>query len=724
VTFADWDATELNLLVAFVIVAGTVLALTEVLTRINSESKREARRAEENRQLLEVTLASIGDAVIATDAAGRVTFMNGVAEGLTGWNRGEARGARVQSVFHIVNESTREVVEDPCEKVLRTGAIVGLANHTILMSKNGSERPIDDSAAPILDSAGKVLGTVLVFRDATQQRQAEQALQTLATIVEHSDDAIISKTMAGTISSWNLAAEKLYGHRAEEVIGQPISVIIPPNHRDELVDIMRRLKSGEHIEHWDTVRMRKDGSLINVSVQISPIKNSDGEVIGASKVARDITDRKRTEESLAFLAEASQELAALTDRASALEQVARPSVPFFADWCIVHVMNEQGVIEPVSHVHRSADKEQTLGELHRSHPLDWNSASAIARAMRSGAAQLTAEVSAAMLTEQIRNEQAYQMVKILDPRSAISVPLKIRERTMGVMTFVISDTRRQYGPRELEFAEDLARRAATAIDNAQLYQSVQEAVRQRDEFLAMLAHELRSPLAAISYATTLGQMTPAAERTELFEIVERQVGNLTRLIDDLLDVARISRDKIALKREIIDAATIANRAAATVRSLMEQKRHEFQVEIVERAMPILVDPTRAEQILANLLTNAAKYTATGGRVTLRVDVDGRDVVFRVRDTGVGLSPEILTGVFELFAQADHTLDRSEGGLGYEVAERLRAQNFAGTLVAVSGYGQPEDRSRSQASGFDAHLVKPVDQQALLAILHRIRPDGC
>jgi PAS domain S-box-containing protein len=656
-TLLSWTAKSAAEFLTFLVMGGLIIALMQAYRRAHERSKSEVLEAARRGDVLRITLASIGDGVIATDREGRVSFMNAVAEALTGFTQQEAEGRPLTDVFRIINEQTRQALENPTEKVLRTGAIVGLANHTVLISRDGRERPVHDSAAPIFDAQGAVQGVVLVFMDATQERESQRALQMLAAIVEHSDDAIIGKDMQRRITSWNAGAERLYGYTAQEAIGQSIDLIVPENHRDELTTIMQRLKRGEMIDHWDTVRRRRDGSLVDVSLRISPIKNSHGEVVGASKVARDITERKRAEKS-------------------------------------------------------------------------------------------------------------------------------------------------------------------------------------KDEFLAMLAHELRNPLAAISYAAAAARLPGAGASDEMLELIERQVKNLSRLIDDLLDISRISREKIQLRREIVDASIIVRRAAATMQPLVAEKRHVLEVDVSKEPMPVNVDPTRAEQIVGNLLANAAKYTPDGGRVVLRAFPERGEAVIQVQDTGIGISREMLPSVFELFAQADRTLDRSQGGLGigltvvrkltemhggsvgayspgvglgstftarlplsepvkamvngetprrgaqqpklrvlvvednrdtakvqalllkqfghevavvhdgqaalemalefrphavlldiglpvlngYEVASKLREQGFvAESLIAVSGYGQIEDRERSRRAGFNHHLVKPVNHEELISILQSIQP---
>ena len=255
-----------------------------------------AERAE--RQRFQTTLASIGDAVIVTDATGHVTFINAVASSLTGWQEDEASGKHLGEVFCIVNEYTRATVESPVTRVLREGTVAGLANHTILLARDGKEVPIDDSAAPIRDGSGAIQGAVLVFRDITERRRTEATRHILTSIVDSSDDAIISKDLNGIITSWNKSAERMFGYTEPEVIGQSITILIPPDRLDEEPNILARLRHGERVEHFETVRRRKDGTLLDISLTISPVKNEHGTIIGASKIARDISERKRAEAAL------------------------------------------------------------------------------------------------------------------------------------------------------------------------------------------------------------------------------------------------------------------------------------------------------------------------------------------------------------------------------------------------------------------------------------------
>ena len=252
---------------------------------------------ENARNLLQTTLASIGDAVISSDVSGRIVFANAVALSLMRWPEAEIGGRPIETVFRIVNEYSRQTVENPVERVLREDKVVGLENHTVLIARDGTEIPIDDSAAPIRLN-GRVIGVVLVFRDVTERRKAQQDSGYLAAIVESSDDAIIGKSAEGIIQTWNAAAERLYGYTAEEIIGRPMTTLAPPDRLHEESDILERMRDGMRVVHFETLRQRKDGTIIDVSLTVSPIRDKTGKIVGISHVARDITEQKRHEEQM------------------------------------------------------------------------------------------------------------------------------------------------------------------------------------------------------------------------------------------------------------------------------------------------------------------------------------------------------------------------------------------------------------------------------------------
>jgi PAS domain S-box-containing protein len=264
---------------------------------------KDAALLHEQREWFRTTLSSIGDAVIAADCEGRIQFLNGIAQSLTGWPEHEAVGRPLGEIFKIVNGKSRQRVEDPVSLVLERGKFLSLARHTALVTRDGTERSIADSGAPIRDAKGNITGVVLVFRDVTLGKHAAETDRLLASIVESSDDAIYAKALDGTLLSWNAGAERIYGYSAVEAIGRNVSMLVPPDMPDEAPEILRKIGQGERIAHYETVRLRKDGSRVHVSMSLSPLTDEDGKITGASSLARDITLRKRAEEALRRSAE-------------------------------------------------------------------------------------------------------------------------------------------------------------------------------------------------------------------------------------------------------------------------------------------------------------------------------------------------------------------------------------------------------------------------------------
>jgi signal transduction histidine kinase/DNA-binding response OmpR family regulator len=422
-------------------------------------------------------------------------------------------------------------------------------------------------------------------------------------------------------------------------------------------------------------------------------------------------------------------------------------------------------------------------------------------------------------------------------RAACAVPLLTRGGTSIGTVVAYYPTPHRPRERAVRLAELYARQAAQAVDNARLYAEIQEANRGKDEFLAMLAHELRNPLAPVLHSLHVLRLGGEPRAVELArDMIERQVRHMTRLIDDLLDVSRITRGKIRLQKRTVELAEVVGRAVDSSRPLIESRDHHLDVTLPHAPVHLVADPTRLEQVFANLLNNAAKYTEPGGLIRLSAECRGREAVVRVRDTGIGIPPQLLPRVFELFMQAHQNLDRAQGGLGIgltlvrtlvemhggrveahsagpgngsefavhlplpeEVPEPVAEANPAGPpalaplrvlvvddnrdaaeslamllrldghevrlahdgpaaldaagdfrpevvlldiglpgmsghdvarrlhgghggapplLVAMTGYGQEEDRRRSREAGFDHHLVKPVDPQVLRQLLAR------
>ena len=252
----------------------------------------------------------------------------------------------------------------------------------------------------------------------------------------------------------------------------------------------------------------------------------------------------------------------------------------------------------------------------------------------------------------------------LRPTRLVAFPLRARGRTHGVLLLAFR-AGRQFDSTDFSFANDVAGRASVLLDNASLYKEVRDADCRKNEFLAMLGHELRNPMAPIRYAVQILRKPDLDEQKRLWglDVIDRQVKQLARLVDDLLDVSRITRGKIELKVAPVDLAQVVSAAVETSRPLIESLKHELSVNLPDEALWVQGDFARLTQVLANLLNNAAKYTEPGGRITLELARNGSEGVFRVRDSGIGMLPENIDKIFELFAQVDRKVDRAQGGLG-------------------------------------------------------------
>jgi len=530
-----------------------------------------------------------------------------------------------------------------------------------MVHKDGRRVDLFITGSPVLVD-DQVVGVACIARDITERKAAEVQRAALAAIVSGSDDAIVGKTLNGIVTSWNAAAERMFGYSAGEMIGQSISKLLPEDRVHEEEQILARLRAGEHIDHYQSKRRRKDGQLIDVSITVSPIRDGAGKIVGASKIARDITVQKKAEEAL------------------------------------------------------------------------------------------------------------------------------------------------------------------------------QEAARNKDEFLAMLGHELRNPLAPIRNAVELLRLSEPADARQLQarEVIDRQVQHMTRLVDDLLDVSRITRGLINMRTEPVALCENLRHAVDSATPLLEARGQKLELMLPDESVHTLGDPARLSQVFFNLVSNAIKYTGDGGHIKVSMERGEQEALIRVKDDGIGIAREALEKIFELFVQGERALDRSEGGLGigltlarrlvevhggsitafsegpgrgseftvrlplaagaispsktatlpprtgeaarrlrilvvddnvdgaqslgmllelrdhevsiandgvsalatakewapevvlldlglpgmtgYEVAAKLREDYFKGRIIAITGYGAPNDRRRTRLSGFDAHLVKPVDLRELEGLL--------
>ncbi len=530
--------------------------------------EQSARRAAETaRNSLSTTLKSIGDGVITTDAAGAITFLNPIAEELTGWRDEDARGQPIGSVFRIVSEQTHHPVETPVVRVLREGILIGLANHTLLIRKDGRETPIDDSGAPIKDDAGAIVGVVLVFRD--------------------------------------------------------------------------------------------------------------------------VSEKKRVEQRQTFLANATAILAETLDYELTLSRIAALAVPTLAAWCSVQMA---GSTSQLAVAHVDPAKVELARELQLQYPPDPNALTGAPNVLRTGVAELYEDIPLALLERAAVDAEHLRLIRQLDLRSAMVVPLVAREVVLGVISFVRDGSSPPYNRDDLVFAQGLAHRAAIAIDNARLYTAEQQARQQadvanrsKDEFLATMSHELRTPLSAIlGWSQLLLTSSPDPQKQiKGLQTIERNAAAMAQLIEDLLDVSRIISGKIRLEVEPMSLIPVIENALEAVKLAAATKEIAIR-KAMSASDQVLGDAARIQQIVWNLLSNAVKFTPKGGRVDIRLARVDAFLEIAVSDSGRGIDPAFLPHLFERFRQADGSITRTHGGLGLGLAiTRQLVELHGGTIQAHS-----------------------------------------
>jgi PAS domain S-box-containing protein len=563
------------------------------------------------------TLRSIGDAVIATDATGAVTLMNPVAERLTGWSEAEARGKPLATIFRIINEHSRKPVESPVDKVLALGVVVGLANHTVLIARDGREIPIDDSGAPISAGDG-VQGVVLVFRDVTEKKRSE----------------------------------------------------------------------GRHD----------------------------------------------------FLSDATALLAESLDYEVTLHRVADLAVAHFASFCAIDLVRDG---EPVPRrlvaSHADPTKIELANELSRRYPPAPTARTGVPRVLRTCASELRSEIPQdGPAGAESFDEADLHQARELGLRSRIIVPLaSSRGIALGTMTLAYAESGRTYTKDDLDLAEELGKRCATAIENAELYASVQRAReaadaanRAKDEFLAVVSHELRTPLNAIlGWAKMLGTShVDETRRGRAIDTIERNAVAMTQLIEDILDMSRVISGKMRLDVQRVELHRVIEAAIESIRPAADSKGIRVAWSRDSELPSLMGDPTRLQQIVWNLLSNAVKFTPRDGQVDVELHENGSALELVVSDTGKGIDPSFLPHVFDPFRQQDSSYTRTRGGLGLGLAITRQLVELHGGRITAESDGDGRGAKfrvtlpiaavaviseRPSASSFDPRRVRELEHPAQL-----------
>ncbi len=542
----------------------------------------------------------------------------------------------------------------------------------------------------------------------------EMARFWLSAIIESAEDAIISKTLSGVITSWNGGAERIFGYTASEAIGKSVTILIPLNHIDEEPTILARIRAGERIEHYETVRLRKDGSLVDISLTVSPIKSADGTVIGASKIARDISGRKRAERELkeqtvilSTINRLGQSLAGELNLQKLVQDVTEASTEITdarVGTFFYNVLNEKGELNTLYAV--SGIRREIFDQFPIASP-----AEIFPSAFKGDGTLIIADVKK---DDRYGKSSPFFGVpqEELPITSYLAVPVISRSGEIYGGLFFAHPAKGIFDERSANIVQGLAGQAAITMDNARLfeaahraraqaekaaleasrlYRQAEESSQLKEEFLATISHELRTPLNAIlGWALMLRAGQVEAESvSRALDIIERNARAQAQLIDDLLDVSRIVTGKLRMEVRPSNPNQIIEGAIEAIQPAAEAKGVRIHKVIDTGVISISGDPIRLQQIVWNLLSNAIKFTPRGGRVQVRLERVNSHLEIIVSDTGQGISPEFLPHVFDRFRQAEQGTTRQHGGMGLGLAIVKNLVELHGGSVDAASPGRGE-----------------------------------
>jgi PAS domain S-box-containing protein len=545
---------------------------------------------------------------------------------------------------------------------------------------------------PELDSAGQAIGWIASIVDVTDRRGVRDARTLLASIVDSSLDAIVTKDLDGIVTSWNTAAERLYGYTAEEMVGKPIRLLIPPERQAEEDDILAGLRRGERIDHFETIRVTKDGRRLMISLSISPIRNAAGKIVGASKIARDITEARRAEaEHVRLLEENVAVTEALNNVGAAVaSDLDRDKVV----QAVTDAATELTTAEFGAFFYNVTDEAGESYMLYTISGAPREAFSNLPMPRNTGVFEPTFKGTAVVRSDDITRDPRYghnpphhgMPRGHLPVRSYLAVPVKGRTgEVIGGLFFGHSSVGR-FTEHHQRLAVGIGAWASVALENARMYGMVQESSRLKDEFLASLSHELRTPLnAVLGYSRMLraGMLSPDKHEQAL-ERIERNATSLAQIVEDVLDISRIISGKIRLTVQSVDFPSVVQNAIDVVTPAADARGVRLEAVLDPQAGPVSGDPERLQQVFWNLLSNAVKFTSRGGKVQVRLGRIDSHVEVSVADTGIGIAPEFLPHVFERFRQADASISRERGGLGLGLSiARQLTEMHGGTIEAAS-----------------------------------------
>jgi PAS domain S-box-containing protein len=612
---------------------------------------------------------------------GQAMIMLGAAGHITGWNQAAERimGYAAQEIIgeHVARFYPSECVQDgKPERDLQAALTEGQHDDEgWRMRKSGTRFWADATLTALHDADGQLRGFAQIIRDASQRKRAELALvrneKRLRTIVDSIPECVATIAADGVLLEINAPGLAMLGiDTAEQIVGKSIFELVTSSCREAIQSLWERVFRGESGEAECEIASIR-GKPRWIAVHASLLRNEAGIGLAALVVARDVTEHKRHAEEAQLRARQQAAIIDLSQRAllgddlpAYLQRVAEVladvlSTPFVKILQLLpdgqRFLLTAGVGWNDGYVGQftvSTDVHLQAGfALHASKPTTVDGLRAFEP----------------IVIDDVRSDKRFREAPLLVEHGIVSclcVAIHGRNGPEGILGVHTTESRR-FTADESHFLQVVANVLGSAIQRKRIEDALQVASRRKDEFLAVLAHELRNPLGVLTNALALvsSHDQSPADLQEIHQIMSGQCQSMTRLVSDLLDVARIGQGKVRLEIERLDVTSVIKKSVITSQPTLAAKQHELDIVLPEGQLFVEADPARLEQILVNLLNNAAKYTEPHGRIRVSAERAQDEVVLRVRDNGVGMAPEMLSQVFDLYAQAEHSLDRSQGGLG-------------------------------------------------------------
>jgi PAS domain S-box-containing protein len=639
---------------------------------------------------LQAVLDASDDPIIFTDERGLITRLNKAAEEFYGYTADEAVGTPVAAACSI------DPTSDSDEALRRACGTDALRNVDVVhRRRSGATVPVALTISPIRDGAGTVVGTIRVTRNISGRERAGRAVRRLAAIVESSDDAIISKDLNGIVTSWNIAAERMFGYTAPEMIGRSIRLLIPDDRQNEEDVVLAKVRSGDKVDHFDTIRRRKDGTPIPISLTVSPIRDDTGRIVGASKIARDISDRHHAEREHARLLAIAERHAATTEKLNQVGAVVASTLDRHAVvQAVTDAATELTTAAFGAFFYNAIDDKGETYTLYTISGAPRDAFSAFPMPRNTKVFEPTFRGTEIVRSDDITRDPRYGQNPPyhgmppghLAVRSYLAVPVRDRSGdVLGGLFFGHPEPGRFTDQHE-HLVAGIASWASIGLENAQLYVGVQEASRLKDEFLATLSHELRTPLNAIlGYARMVKSGIVSADRLHrAIDTIERNATSLTQIVEDVLDVSRIIAGKMRLNVQPVELPPLIQSTVEAFAPAAEAKGLRIESIVAAHPPPVSADPERLQQVVWNLMSNAVKFTDRGGTIRVTLESTATQVTLSVSDTGIGIEPSFVPHMFERFRQADAGTTRERGGLGLGLGiARQLVEMHGGTIQASS-----------------------------------------